>query len=91
MQELTTPTIVIIVVACVINVGSILMVSRYLYMRWKSAVTEPQANPDSPTAQQDKDISLMESQLRHTTPIVVLQPDSRVRQPVPLIPSVLCA
>lgn len=71
----------IIVAACLINVCSILLVARYLYVRWKAAMNEDFAS-GSATAQQqqqDKELSLMESQLQRSTPIVVLQPDRRVR------------
>ena len=72
----------IIVAACLINVCSILLVARCLYVRWKAAMNEDFAS-GSATAQQqqqqDKQLSLMESQLQRSTPIVVLQPDRRVR------------
>ena len=69
--------------ACLTNVCSILLVARYLYVRWKAAMNEDFAS-GSVTAQQqqqqqDKELSLMESQLQRSTPIVVLQPDKRVR------------
>ena len=73
------PMIIIIVVACLVNVISIVLVSRYLYWRWKSIMAEQEDAENSATeAQEDKELSMMEAQLQRSTPIVVLQPDSRV-------------
>jgi len=73
------PMIIIIVVACLVNVISIVLVSRYLYWRWKSIMAEQEdAENSAIAAQQDKELSMMEAQLQRSTPIVVLQPDSRV-------------
>ena len=69
-------------VACLVNVCSILLVARYMCVRWKAAMNEDFAS-GSATAQhqqqQNKELSLMESQLQRSTPIVVLQPDKRAR------------
>ena len=71
--------VIIIVVACLVNVISIVLVSRYLCWRWKSIMAEQEDAENSITAaQQDKELSIMEAQLQRSTPVVVLQPDSRV-------------
>ena len=75
-----------VLVACLFNVLSILLVSRYLFVRFSrerrayAAEVEAQA---SRRQQQQRDIesgteSSMQAQLARFTPILVLQPDSKV-------------
>lgn len=75
-----------VLVACLFNVLSILLVSRYLFVRFSrerlayAAEVEAQA---SRRRQQQRDIESglqgsMQAQLARFTPILVLQPDSKV-------------
>ena len=79
LQALRVPTIVFLSLAVLVIVISILLVWRHLYRTWRNVIPEEADAADNLAAQQDKELSLIESQLNRTTPIVVLQPDSKVR------------
>ena len=78
LQALRVPTIVFLTLAVSVIIISILLVWRHLYRTWTGITPDDAGTVDSVTAQQDKELTLMESQLHRSTPIVVLQPDSRV-------------
>lgn len=78
LQALRTPTVIFVSVACFTLVISILLVCRHLHRTWRGITPEEHSSSDSDAAQQDKELSRMESQLHRLTPVVVLQPDSKV-------------
>ena len=78
LQALRIPTFVFLGLAVLVIVISILLVWRHLYRTWRNVIPEEADAADNMAAQQDKELSLIESQLHRSTPIVVLQPDSKV-------------
>lgn len=75
-----------VLVACLFNVLSILLVSRYLFVRFSSerrAYAAEATAQASRREQERRDIesgieNSMQAQLARFTPILVLQPDSKV-------------
>lgn len=75
-----------VLVACVFNALSILLVSRYLFVRFSRERQDQlhrqaaeQIQPGSQPREDNGSQSTMQSHLCRSTPILVLQPDSKVR------------
>lgn len=85
-------TICIVLVACIFNIVSILLVTRYLYLRFANEQREAlsaqqreqqqQAGGGDPEAPDEAGAQC----LARYTPVLVLQPDSKVLISVPLSP-----
>ncbi|BDA48207.1 hypothetical protein COCOBI_11-4670 [Coccomyxa sp. Obi] len=84
-ESVQPATIIIVLVACLFNAVSILLVSRYLFLRFshERQAYAAEAAAEANRRQQQRDIetgtqSSMQAQLARFTPILVLQPDSKV-------------
>ncbi|KAK9902221.1 hypothetical protein WJX75_008222 [Coccomyxa subellipsoidea] len=83
-ESIQPATVIIVLVACLFNALSILLVSRYLYIRFSrerenyAREQEAQRSRRHRTQESEPESSMQAAHLARFTPVLVMQPDSKV-------------